>query len=114
MKKYNNIKMIISITIFLIILIFTDLSFAEINTNVTIRKSVEFKPVIENLLGFFQTVGTICSVGALIGIGIRYMMGSVEEKAEYKKTLLPYFIGAIMVFTTVNVAQLMYDVISNL
>ena len=26
------------------------------------------------------------------------MMGSAEEKAEYKKTLLPYFIGAFFVF----------------
>ena len=38
-------------------------------------------------------------------IGIKYMMGSAEEKAEYKKTMLPYLIGAIILFAAVNIAS---------
>ena len=30
------------------------------------------------------------------------MLGSVEEKAEYKKTMIPYVIGAILLFATSN------------
>lgn len=45
-----------------------------------------------------STVGSIASVIVLVILGLKYMMGSAEEKAEYKKTLLPYFIGAIFVF----------------
>ena len=41
---------------------------------------------------------SILAVIILIVLGVKYMMGSAEEKAEYKKTLLPYFIGALFVF----------------
>ena len=41
---------------------------------------------------------SVLAVIILIILGIKYMMGSAEEKAEYKKTLLPYFIGALFVF----------------
>ena len=52
----------------------------------------------QGIIKVITTVGSICSVVVLIMLGIKYMMGSVEEKAEYKKTLLPYVIGASMVF----------------
>ena len=61
------------------------------------------------IVGIIQVVGTMVSVGMLIVLGIKYMMGSAEEKAEYKKTLLPYFIGAILIFGTVNITQIIYD-----
>lgn len=37
------------------------------------------------------------------------MLGSVEERAAYKKTLLPYAIGAIFVFGASTVAGLVYE-----
>ena len=60
-------------------------------------------------LGIIQTVGSVISVIALAVIGIKYMLGSVEEKAEYKKTMMPYIIGAIMVFATSNIVSILYN-----
>ena len=57
-----------------------------------------------------QTVGSIASVVCLIVIGIKYMTGSVEEKAEYKKTLVPYVIGAALVFTITNLLSIVYHI----
>lgn len=51
-----------------------------------------------NILGIVSMAASVLAVIILIVLGIKYMMGSAEEKAEYKKTLLPYFIGAIFVF----------------
>jgi len=31
-------------------------------------------------------------------------MGSAEEKAEYKKTMIPYLIGALILFAAVQIA----------
>ena len=45
------------------------------------------------------------------------MLGSVEEKAEYKKDLVPYFIGAALLFgicTVVKILQSLGDTINNL
>lgn len=51
-----------------------------------------------NILGIVSTGASVLAVIILIVLGIKYMMGSAEEKAEYKKTLLPYVIGALFVF----------------
>ena len=50
------------------------------------------------IIGPIQLIGSLVSVIALIIIGIKYMLGSVEEKAQYKETLGPYFLGAVFVF----------------
>lgn len=61
-----------------------------------------------------STVGSILSVIVIIVLGIKYMMGSVEEKADYKKTMLPYLIGAIFIFAASNIANIVYQFAINI
>lgn len=61
------------------------------------------------IVGVIQVVGSIISVVALVIIGIKYMTGSLEEKAEYKKTMIPYIIGATMLFAASNLVQAIYE-----
>ena len=61
------------------------------------------------IVGIVQTVGSVVSVVILVVLGIRYMIGSTEEKAEYKKTLLPYVIGAVLIFAASNLASVVYN-----
>lgn len=68
----------------------------------------------QGIIKVITTVGSICSVVVLIMLGIKYMMGSVEEKAEYKKTLLPYVIGASMVFAASSLVNIIYNIAINL
>ena len=42
------------------------------------------------------------------------MMGSAEEKAEYKKTMLPYLIGAVIVFAASILVKWVYDLAKGL
>ena len=60
------------------------------------------------IIGVLQTVGVVISVIVLIVLGIKYMMGSAEEKAEYKKTMMPYVIGAALIFAASALAQVIY------
>ena len=62
------------------------------------------------IIGIVTTVASFASVGILVVLGIKYMMGSTEEKADYKKTLLPYVIGAIFVFGASTIASYLYNV----
>ena len=64
-----------------------------------------------DIIGIVQVIGSISSVVALILIGIKYVMGSVEEKAEYKQTLKPYLIGAIMVFGITNLLGIIQSIV---
>lgn len=61
------------------------------------------KNIGNKIIGAVQFIGTFASVIVLIVMGIKYMLGSVEEKAEYKKTMMPYIVGAILVFGITNI-----------
>ena len=50
------------------------------------------------IIGVITTVGVVVAVVVLLVLGIKYMMGSASEKAEYKKTMIPYLVGAILIF----------------
>lgn len=72
-----------------------------------------FSSKVGVFLTIFQVIGSITSVICIIVIGIRYMMGSVEQKAQYKKTLMPYLIGAVLIFATTNILSIVYNVTIN-
>ena len=61
-----------------------------------------------DLVGILQVIGIIASVAIMIVLGIKYMMGSAEEKAEYKKTMIPYLIGAVLIFAASALAQTVF------
>lgn len=50
------------------------------------------------ILTIVTNIGMILAIILIAVLGVKYMMGSTEEKAEYKKSLLPYIVGAILVF----------------
>ena len=70
--------------------------------------------IAKNIVGTIRIIGVVVSVVALMLIGIKYMIGSVEEKAEYKKALLPYVIGAVMLFAASALVQVLYDFGTNI
>ena len=66
------------------------------------------------LIQIISTIGSVASVIVLVIIGIKYMMGSAEEKAEYKKTLMPYVIGAALVFAASAIAGIIFGFTQNI
>ena len=81
----------------------------EIQANTTVNGTTEIQTVGESIVGILQTVGVVLSVIVLIVLGIKYMMGSAEEKAEYKKTFIPYVVGAALIFAASAFAQVIYQ-----
>lgn len=67
------------------------------------------KPLLASVLEITGIIASATSIVVLIILGIKYMMGSVEEKATYKKTLLPYVIGAMFVFGATTIASVIYN-----
>ena len=76
--------------------------------------SRNLEQMAETVLGIIQVIGVVVAVVMLIVIGIKYMMGSIEERAEYKQTLKPYLIGAFLVFSGTTVPQVIYQIAKNL
>ncbi len=84
-----------------------------------------FKPTEENVptevldtAGTFvvilQVFGTVVAVLALMLMGIKYMTAGVEEKASYKKAMIPYLIGCLLLFATVTIINAIYHLLDPL
>ena len=67
----------------------------------------------KTLVSIFQVIGIVVAVVILLVLGIKYMMGSAEEKAEYKKTMIPYLIGAALIFGSSTIVNVVYNVINS-
>lgn len=67
-----------------------------------------------NILGWIRAIGIILSVVILSMIGVKYMLTSVEGKAEYKKSMVPYIWGAAILFLGSYVPQLIYDIVKEI
>ena len=50
------------------------------------------------ILGVVQVVGVACGVIFLVILGIKYMTSSTNDKATIKESLIPYVIGAVIMF----------------
>lgn len=113
--------------IYLLILIFTLLIIAIPCASNAIENPDDYRPnelqasdvarfetYAGRVAGFIQIIGTIVSIGALMVIGIKYMISSAEEKAEFKERLFPYVIGAILLFGASNLVNIVYVILKNM
>ena len=75
-------------------------------------KDDDVKSFSASLINIIAIVGSAAAIITLIILGVKYMMGSAEEKAEYKKTLLPYVIGAAMVFGASVLTGVIYNIMN--
>lgn len=60
------------------------------------------------------TAGTAIAVIVGIIIGIQYMLGSVEQKADFKKLLIPYVVGCIVVFGSFGIWKMVIEIMANI
>lgn len=124
-KQRKGKNMIKKISIFIIILtlilvMFPRSSYASltdpiINVNEYEPGPNEVSPelisIANTVLGIIQVAGTIISLISTMFIGVKYMMGSTQEKAQYKETMIPYVIGIVLLFTAVNILKPIYNLV---
>ena len=75
---------------------------------------VDTTPITEKarpIINIISTFGIIVAVITLIVLGIKYMVGSVSEKAEYKKTMSSYLIGIVFLVCIVAILQLINNLV---
>lgn len=68
--------------------------------------------IANSITNILAVIGTVLSVVMLMVIGIKYMIGTVQEKADYKKTMGPYLVGAIMVFSITQILKIIASMVS--
>lgn len=124
MKNKTLLKTLKIITILaIIIFLFTPICLAG-GTPTTIDPN-EWKPddlemqdydevvdVAVVIIAVIRYVGVAVSIIVLLIIGIKYMTGTVQEKAEYKKTMIPYLIGVFIFFALSQILPVIIGLIA--
>ncbi len=62
------------------------------------------------IIGTIQLVGVIVAVAVLVFVGIKFMLASPSEKANIKGALIPYIVGAVLIFA----ASMLVGIIQNI
>lgn len=87
------------------------LSIDSINATAPLEGDVNAKmgSIGSTILTIVTNVGIILSVVMIAIMGIKYMMESSEGKAEYKKNMMPYLVGALCVFGASTIAKVVTE-----
>ncbi len=117
MKKFIKIIAIFSILTLLLVLISTPVQ-ADIGINpegynpgkLTLEESERAVTMAGKVLGIIRNCGIIVSVIALSIIGLKYMLGSLDEKANYKENMIPYIIGCALVAACTIIPSIIYSI----
>lgn len=93
MKKLVSVLLTVAMLATMMSAVFAN-NFPSINPDGT---PSGMKSAVSLVLGVIQWVGYAFAVGMLIYIGIKYAMSAANEKADLKKGLINFVIGAILI-----------------
>ena len=76
--------------------------------NGIMQNTTDLTNMAGKVLKLIRTATVILGTVIIAFLGIKYMMGSVEEKSEYKKSMMPLVIGIIVVMAATSIASLLF------
>lgn len=75
-------------------------------------KSSLVEPILGKALGVIRLMGIGIGIICISIMGIKFMLGSVEEKAEYKKTFVNFTIGILIFNGVIIIVSLIYSTLN--
>ena len=70
---------------------------------ITYGDSSEMQSMAGKIMGFIRNIAVIGGVIILMILGVKYMTGSLEEKADYKKSMIPLIVGILVVMAATTI-----------
>lgn len=116
-----NKKILKIIPIFLVLLLMVTPYVLADNSNGPISSSIpsgstvtEIVSPVSKIYGSIVNIVRILAFTAIIFAGVRYMFASADSKANIKNNMLNLAIGAIIVFCTVTVIDIVVKVVNEI
>ena len=72
----------------------------------------ELQSTIKDIYNALLALGVVFSVIVGAVLGIKYMIGSVDEQAKTKELLFPYITGCIVIFGAFGIWRIVINVLS--
>ncbi|MBE5821538.1 MAG: hypothetical protein E7311_02995 [Clostridiales bacterium] len=109
MKKFLIMVMVIVLTMSTVVLA------APGNISVNVSPVQQDTGNFGNIItGAIQAVAIIVAVAILMYVGVKFMLASPAEKANLKGALVPYIVGAILVFAAVPLVNVIVGMTNNM
>lgn len=112
MKKLTKILSIVMVIIMLAValspIVFGLVDPTQVKAEATTSDS-KITTIGTKVLSIITTIGIVISVVVIAGLGIKYITGSAEEKAEYKKSFVPLLVGMILLLGASSIAKFLVD-----
>ena len=118
MKIVKNSIMIMIIAIFILVIGWSSVHAANVidpndykpNESAVSGDDTVFTNKVDIILSAIKNLGIVASVISITIIGIRFMFGSVQEKAEFKQVLPGYLIGTFLVFAVTVIPDIIFEI----
>ena len=65
------------------------------------------------IIKWIRNVAVIAGVLILTVLGFKYMLGSAEEKADYKKSLVPLVVGIVVIMAATQIMAMIFSFLEN-
>lgn len=76
--------------------------------------SDNLKKMSDTIYNILLVTGIVIAIGVGIVMGIKFIIGGIEEKAEIKAMLLPYLVGCIVVFGAFTIWRVVVDILQSM
>lgn len=76
-------------------------------------KETQIKKVSDQIYNILLAIGTVIAViiGAILGI--QFMVGSMDDKAKVKESLIPFVIGCIIIFGAFGIWKIVATILQD-
>lgn len=111
MKSKCKIILIVFLIISTIFIFLNEADAININNiknNSSKVSTTEISSVGKIILSVINSFAVVASVIIIAILGIKYMLGSASERADYQKTMIPYIVGVVLVFSGATIANAIY------
>ena len=71
----------------------------------------DIQSTARSIMGVIRNIAVLLAVIIIAIIGVKFILGSAEEKAEYKKSFIPLIVGIIVVVAATQIAVFIFDIV---
>lgn len=83
----------------------------QVTPDISAVNATGIQSIGRKILGGIQVISAVLATIILAVLGLKYMMGSAEQKADYQKSMVPYIIGALLIFAAPQIAGMIFSIL---
>lgn len=110
LKVFAVLLIVMTVASFSTIVRADELKANELTPNYASADMTNVKETAQSVMGAIRNISIIAAVIVLLVIGVKYILGSVEEKAEYKKTFMPLIIGIVIIVSATSLVTFIFSI----